>query len=196
MSLGFRVTAAAGSVVLPVETVRRRLGSGPDVRTPERAVEWAQCAGCGHASVTGVRRACGSGAHPRHWGLCVVFGSVGSGLSALSWAAYGWCPVGGGGGVAAGGGSGDGEFPVVDCAVVEMADQYEVGQVGGAAVAPRSDVVGDAAVRGYGAAGIHAAGPVAYGQGGALGFWWRTVARTRRLAVASGWGRWGSPRRR
>ena len=48
-----RVTAAAGSAVLPVETVRRRLGSGPDVRTPERAVEWAQCAGCRHASVTG-----------------------------------------------------------------------------------------------------------------------------------------------
>ena len=80
-----------------------------------------------------------------------------SGLAypALSRAAYGWCPVGGGGGVAAGGGSGDGEFPVVDCAVVKMADQDEVGQVGGAAVVPRSDVVGDAAVRGYGAAGIH-----------------------------------------
>ena len=74
--------------------------------------------------VTGVRRACGSGAHPvtggfvwfsvcRVWPLGPCHGPPG------------WCPVGGGGGVAAGGVQGDGQFAVVDCAVVKMADQYE-----------------------------------------------------------------------
>ena len=142
----------------------------------------------------GVRRAWGLVRTPS-LGLCVVFGSVGSGLSGLSWAAYAVVPGWWGGGVAAGGGSGDGEFPVVDCAVVKMADQDEVGQVGGAAVVPRSDVVGDAAVRGYGAAGIRSR-TRRVRPGRRVGLWWRTVARTRRPAVASGWGRWGSPPRR
>ena len=73
--LTFHVTAPAGSAVLPAATVRRRPRSGPDARTPERTVEWAQRAGCGHASVTGAQ-GLGAGA-PRHWGLHAVFGLSG-----------------------------------------------------------------------------------------------------------------------
>ncbi len=178
MSLGFHVTAPAGSAVLPAATVRRRPRSGPDARAPERAVEWAQCAGCGHASVTGVRRACGSGAHPRHWGLCVVFGSVGSGLSALSWAAYGWCPAGGGGGVAPGGGSrGDGEFPVVGSAGQKVADQGRGWSGRWGRGRPRGGCGGRCSGARVRCEPGHAAGPVAYSEGG-VGLRWRSVART------------------
>ena len=66
-------------------------------------------------------------------------------------------------------GSGDGEFAVVDCAVVKWQISTRLVR----SVGPRSSqggCGGDAAVRGHGAAGIHAAGPVAYREGGALGF--------------------------
>ena len=83
---------------------------------------------------------------------------------------------------------------MVDCAVVKMADQYEVGQVGGASVVPRSDVVGDAAGAGTVQPGYRSR-TRRVPRGGALALVAYRCANPT-AAVASGWGRWGSPRRR
>ena len=61
--------------------------------------------------------------------------------------------------------------------MVEVADQDEVGQVGGPWSSQARMWWAMQRCAGNGAAGIHAAVPVTHGQGGALGFWWRSVAR-------------------